>query len=170
MSKRYERWLDDAAEPDANFNLEVWQETHIESLLNIARMAYYASLIPRRLGENATPPELAFDKKFSRKLKSIILGLISGQWQLAEVREEFQDTLANPLDPDDEQDLELRASAATVDWQEWLTGFQEITRLSLRYVAANLHGVDPKAANRLCHRLEQEIAQVSDLYTRLQNS
>lgn len=171
--KKYEAMVDTTAEMDPEFDLETWQAKQIARLHGIACMANHASGIPRRLGEDASPVELGIDKRFSRKLRNLCLSLIKDQWRTPEAVKDIQKQMvghvftAIPDDAEWQPDY-MRPEGAQVNWYEFLDEHVITVREQAAYMANQLHlRKEFKEANRMYHRLEQELAQFDNLRQRV---
>lgn len=162
--KMYERWIDANQTTDDSFDLEAWTAYQCERLMDIAVMAQMVVDIPRRLGADATPQDLARDKRFAKKLRNQIIGVAEGQWREEHARKEYKGLIDNPVGPRFDR---LRQEAAQVDWSEWVPAIIRDLRIGATYIATQLHlRKQGKLANKMVHRFEVEIGLINQLYDR----
>ena len=90
-------------------------------LSELGLMASMCGVIPRRLGSEAMPAELSWDKKTCRRVAYVALKC-EGMWL-----PEFK-TATEVTD-------ELRRKAAQVDWNSWWSGHQEFLHHRVRYLS-----------------------------------
>lgn len=167
MAKMYEQWLIADFEPPANpeFQLNDWVLSHRERIFNTALMSRFAADIPRRLGGDATPEAIGQDKRFSKRLSPILIGVLYGQWRDDKARKDYKELEKQALT---ELDHHLRPLGAQVNWHEWVPENAEFLRDQTRFIASYFHWQkNSKAANRYVHRLTMEIALVANLYQKI---
>ena len=71
------QWVDPALEVSAEESVDKIVKEELERLLRLNAIATAAGQIPRRLGQDASSPELAVDKKRSRRIAHVALQLAS---------------------------------------------------------------------------------------------
>lgn len=165
--KMYERWLDATQAIDEDFDLEAWTLEQHDRLLDVALMAQMVVNSKRRLGADAEPQLLARDKRFAKKLRNQVLGIVEGQWRDPTVRKTFKELDGNPVGPRFDR---LRIEAAQVVWAEWMQANTAELRTHATYIATQLHHrMQGKLANKMVHRFEIEIGLLNQLFDRVLN-
>lgn len=156
MGSFLEQFLEPALEVDMGWDAEAYRTQHGEALMEISGWAHFAQDVPRRLGADATPKELGWDKRLSRKLESRHYS-IARLWNFhpADVTEFIMNHQDN-----------LRVSGAQVDWEAWWEERMAHLRKQLRVVATTglKTGDNISIANSYCNRIINELAQIQQVF------
>lgn len=153
-----EQWLDSAYPLDNEWDPEQFAVKQRERIILNIIIAEAAHAIPRRLGADATPPELAKDKKLNKRLRArwiSILHLWEGQpADVEEYKQHHQDSLQS-----------LNTVAMQRNWHEFMAGYVVEMRDLLANAANNaVNKGENRTANRYCNRLLNELTQIHQLY------
>lgn len=148
-SRGYESLL---AEKQPEQVLEIEQQRLLRGYSVVTR----ARMIPRRRGADATGLDLAVDKRIAGKVKHR-LSVVMDQWGASEADALFLM----------EQD-EIKIEGASLQWQEWLLDWLgETTKHGAAIGRRCLEIGEPRTGNVMVHRIELELALITDVYKEL---
>lgn len=162
MPKFLEQWCDPHYKVPAPDDWGQWEAQQLERLRDTIIMARHAHSIPRRIGGDATPRQLATDKRFSKRLTTRCLRIAQ---TYGATLDELDDYMLNG--PPNELEL-LRAKGAQVDWETWFTEeYAPARRADLVFVASHTFGQNKQLAklgNRLAMLLFNELTQINQIF------
>lgn len=161
MPQFLDQWFDASVPTDAPFDIPEFRAAHILVLEDAIIMASHALQIPRRL-HDASPDELADDKKFSKTLRNRLSSSLR-QWYPAD---EEVPLLDGPDSRTQEELEQIRANGAQIDWHAWFEEFAAEGRKALALLAAYVHAeqLPRKSGNRLGQRILNELNVVNAIY------
>lgn len=129
----------------AEFDTDRVRDEEVARLIRGGTVAALAAAIPRRLGQDASPAELARDKKLARRMASVC-SRVGREW----IDGRFP-TYKQP-------DAEMRAAAAQVDWGEWAEETSEHLERRRTYVATLCKATGQRQfGNRAMHLYQMEL-------------
>lgn len=159
-AKYLDEYIDPIMEIEPDWTEENEADEQTARLTEISALATLAKEIPRRLGGDATTPELKEDKVLCRRIKKraeTALRVWGGE--PADVTEYLA---AIEQDPDAAKELHIRA--AQVDWSNWWADEKVFLQNRARFVANHaLKLQNRKLANRLVNHFELEYRQFEDI-------
>lgn len=117
-------YIDPAMEVPATETQEHINKVETERVVSMLTIAITAQDMPRRLGTEATPEELAADKSRNKRVAHVATQLLKG-WQPG----------MNGNKPTEN----VRREAASVDWKKWLIEHETFLINRCRYVATWQH-------------------------------
>lgn len=130
-------------------------EEEMDRLAYGINVAASAVAVPRRLGPDATPEELAADKKLAK-------GILHRLRELLRLWQDLATVDAAEAEPDED----AAAEGARVDWEEWSEDWTADLIQRRGEVAASTVEDEPELGNRLCHLYDRELHQISEVIER----
>src|SRR4051812_18834724 len=112
MPNFLERWFDGQLELPEGFNLTDFEQSQIERLQKQDVMALAAKAVPRGLGGDASPEELARDKEICKKLYT----------RTASAARNWNASVTDRLSEGVEEG-EIRRQGVQVVWKDWLAEY-----------------------------------------------
>lgn len=154
--KYLDQFLDTSRPKDPEWSPESFRAKHLERCENFCDVLSQALSIPRRLGGDASPAELAADKKVLKRLLNRYRGNVSrweGEWSP-------DNAASNAVLSFSEG---TSTTPATFDAEECWTYLKPYLLSELGYAAsqAKFHG-SSKIGNKFCARLFNEYAAFAD--------
>lgn len=148
------RWDDPALTTPENWDTTTYIENHKVRIIANAALAFFASEVPRRLTD-ATPAELAADKRLSRKTCARLkTSLISWGGQPADVEELIQ------LRP-----TKLQRQGVQVIWPNWWSEHKAQLQKELTFAATTaIRTGRLKDGNRFCNRMLNELNMLGQIH------
>jgi hypothetical protein len=164
MGKFLDQWYSASTSTEETFDADAFAQERMKQLTHALLMGHFAMSIPRRLGGDATPDELADDKRFSKTLRNRLLSSLR-QWD-----SEAELTLDDVLEDTPDGLLEAaRVAGAQVDWHAWFKSFAKDGRKQLSILAAYATEgkVNAKLANSYGQRIYNELNVVNAIYEQI---
>lgn len=158
---RYLADLIDTGLPEIQqYDPEEERDKHLQRLANQAAVGFLAEEIPRRLGKDATPLQLARDAQFSKRFGYGAEDMLRA-WGVHQkvIDEKILEALEDPQN---------KRKAAQVDWYEEILSVIAYLRAEMRFNAT--HGArhrKDKQANKIVLRLENEINTTAQRYAKV---
>lgn len=160
MPKYIEQFVDEGITPTDDFDIDAEQEKHIDRLAFEAAYSFLTRNMKRRLGQDASPRELARDKTYATRNMHGCIGLLKAHGLSGK---EIDERMKKYLD-----DEEAKRIAAQIDWLQHMNVKITDLRNAMRLIATNaVHKGNIKDANRLVLRLENELNTTADRYERV---
>ena len=149
-------YVDEGLEIDSGWSVENEMTDQRQRLSRLMAMAAIAGEIPRRLGADASPPELRADKRLNNSLKNRF-STICQSWTTLQGEE--APLVVPPFD-----DEEVRKQAAQIDWDAWWPEHKVWLSNHGRVIANHALKLKGRSwANKLVYRLEFEYNMLRDL-------
>jgi hypothetical protein len=151
------RYVEGLVDPEAKaLDLGDLMEDKWEEIVSIHKALKWALVIPRRLGGDATPQELAEDKKVLKKLIYLYSQLVE-RWSVQGIYLQR---------PDDQPSKANQTLGAQVRFPEWIDAqMQKVEKDKREMATAATQKGDRRSANKVVAALEQEfltLARVRD--------
>lgn len=154
MSTFLERWFDPALSTPNALLVDEIEEHHRTRLAEQGAMAFYAQEVPRRLSD-ATPAELAEDKKTCRKVRARSLTMLR-TWGGTDADMEEAIQHATP---------ELKRQGNQVIWANWWADHKAKLQACLtEYATTAIKTGELKAGNRFCNRILNELNTLGQIF------
>jgi hypothetical protein len=166
---RYLDTYNDPAYPETAFDMNWTPDDETvkqrKRLIETACMALHAGEVPRRLGGDASGPELRADKRLSRQVENRLTSVLR-QWggQPADITEEYARMVSGDPETADEPGHTVMQAGAQVVWADWWPKHKVLLQEEARRIAS--HAVKlgkTKEGNRLVHRIELEYNMLDDV-------
>lgn len=162
MPNFLERWFDAQLELPEGFNFADFEQEQIERLQKQSLMALAAKAVPRRLGGDASPAELAQDKEICKKLYTRTASA-ARNWKAS------VPTDATLLDAQGDEgsgeEMEVVRQGVQVVWKDWLAEYVAHMQRFLSCVATHAVKEDEiKFGNQICNRLLNELNTIGAIF------